>query len=86
MSAPPEPEPTAKKNRRRGVLVVSVYHGFGNRIRTVAAAAALAEEVGRDLHVHWCAYTRTPPPPPSCRRLAPLPRAHAPARTRERHA
>ena len=43
-AAPIEPE---------GQLVILTRDGFGNRIRTVAAAWALAAEVGRQLHISW---------------------------------
>ena len=39
--------------RQPPALVLSVYHGLGNRLRTVAAAAALSEELGRELHIYW---------------------------------
>lgn len=35
------------------VLVLSVFHGLANRMRAVAAGAALAKELGRELHLHW---------------------------------
>ena len=35
----------------RKVLVLSVFHGLANRLRTVAAGAALAEVLDRELHV-----------------------------------
>jgi hypothetical protein len=34
-------------------LTISLMHGFGNRIRTIAAAVFLAHHLGRELHVHW---------------------------------
>jgi hypothetical protein len=35
------------------ILVLSVFHGLGNRLRTVAAGAALAASLDRELHLHW---------------------------------
>ena len=36
-----------------GDLVLSTMHGFGNRIRSIAAAWALAAELNRRLHIVW---------------------------------
>ena len=48
-------EPAAKPplGGGAGVMVLSVFHGLANRLRAVAAGAALAEELGRELHLHW---------------------------------
>ena len=37
----------------RGPIVLLTIHGFGNRIRSLAAAWSLAAEVNRSLHVLW---------------------------------
>eukprot|EP01047_Picozoa_sp_COSAG01_P061411 COSAG01_NODE_7668_length_3106_cov_5.011307_2_plen_351_part_00 len=41
------------RGREGRILVLSVFHGLGNRLRTVAAGQQLARELGRELHVHW---------------------------------
>ena len=47
------PARAAPDGAPRRVLVLSVFHGLANRLRTVAAGAALAEALDRDLHVDW---------------------------------
>ena len=44
---------SAAASSTRKILVLWVYHGLANRLRTVAAVAALAADLGRELHLHW---------------------------------
>lgn len=44
---------SAAASSTRKILVLWVYHGLANRLRTVAAVATLAAELGRELHLHW---------------------------------